>query len=178
MSLANVHGTLRTFWWRWKPNGYPLFTELFWRCAGPFIQFWNRSGHSQLWSSYSMKFGSACAEQLLGLNFSCLKYKSLPCQIDLLDIMSSFGSWLSTPTLEMNQWDHSRFSKHLKLRKFQLTTWNPFCREKEIWPKLVTYFDKQLVNSGEKKSGRSWLYIKVATDWWVKSTLKILFLKV
>lgn len=26
-----------------------------------------------------------------------------------------------------------------------------FCKEKEIWPKLVTYSDKQRVNSGGKK---------------------------
>lgn len=50
-----------------------------------------------------MKFGLACAEQLLGINRSCTKYKLLPSHRDLLGIMSSFVSWLDTPTLEMNQ---------------------------------------------------------------------------
>lgn len=67
-----------------------------------------------------MKFGFACTGQLLSINHSFMKYKLLPSHRDLLGIMSSFGSWLDTPTLEMNQRDHSRFSKHLKLRKFQL----------------------------------------------------------
>lgn len=67
------------------------------------------------------KFGSPCAEQLLGINVSRTKYKLLPCRRALMGIMSSSGSWLDTLAPEMNQSDHSRFFNHFKLRKFQLT---------------------------------------------------------